>query len=335
MATWMVRAGRKAAYLERFLDNDIAAIGWVDLKGVRPGESLEDLRDRMARVWPDYSVGQLGMSASQVYKFANVITAGDTIITYDPSRRVYHMGKVSGAYRYEEGHEEDGGGNVRNVAWDREVPRDDLKPRTRNSLGAVSTLFEVPEHAVEDMNRVLRGDSLPETSEPDDANEDAGDGPDLTLDAVESRAADLIADRLSRLNWEEMQDLVAGVLRGMGYKTEVSPKGADRGKDIIASPDGFGFQDPRIIVEVKHRVGSTMGASEIRAFLGGRREGDKCLYVSTGGFTREARYEAERARFPVKLMTLEDLTDIILADYESLDTPTRDLIPLTRIYWPT
>lgn len=129
---------------------------------------------------------------------------------------------------------------------------------------------------------------------PDGVADDDADS-ELTLEAIEARAAELIADRLSQLDWEQMQDLVAGVLRGMGYKTEISPKGADRGKDIIASPDGFGFQDPRIIVEVKHRTSKAMGAPEIRAFLGGRQDGDKCLYVSTGGFSREARYEAERA----------------------------------------
>jgi predicted Mrr-cat superfamily restriction endonuclease len=51
-----------------------------------------------------------------------------------------------------------------------------------------------------------------------------------------------------------MQELVAGILRAMGYKTLVSPAGADRGKDIIASPDGFGFEPPRI-VGLSHEIG--------------------------------------------------------------------------------
>jgi len=80
----------------------------------------------------------------------------------------------------------------------------------------------------------------------------------------------------------------------MGYHTTVAADGSDRGADIFASPDGLGLQEPRIFVEVKHRSGS-MGADELRKFLGGRRAGDRCLYVSTGGFTKAARYEAERA----------------------------------------
>ena len=96
----------------------------------------------------------------------------------------------------------------------------------------------------------------------------------------------------------------------MGYKTRVSPSGSDRGKDIVASRDGLGFEDPRIVVEVKHR-NATMGSQEIRGFLGGRHESDKGLYVSTGGFTKDARYEAERARIPLTLMDLE--SDVLSA----------------------
>lgn len=61
-----------------------------------------------------------------------------------------------------------------------------------------------------------------------------------------------------------MQDLVAGLLRAMGYKTRVSPSGPDRGKDIVASPDGFGFESPRIVVEVKHRQGAIAAATSHR-----------------------------------------------------------------------
>ena len=33
----------------------------------------------------------------------------------------------------------------------------------------------------------------------------------------------------------------------------------------------------------------------IRSFLGGLREGDKALYISTGGFTQDAKYEEARS----------------------------------------
>lgn len=131
-----------------------------------------------------------------------------------------------------------------------------------------------------------------------------------------------------------MQELVAAILRGMGYKTRVSPAGPDRGKDIVASPDGLGLEEPRIKVEVKHRKG-TIGAADVRAFLGGLRHGDKGLYVSSGGFTREAEYEAERANIPLTLIDLDTLASLLTQHYDTMDMVGRSILPLTRLLWPT
>ena len=120
----------------------------------------------------------------------------------------------------------------------------------------------------------------------------------------------------------------------MGYRTHVTPPGADRGTDITASPDGLGLEEPRIFVQVKHQTGTAMGADEIRSFLGGRRSGDKCLYVSTGGFTKDAKYEADRSTVPLTLISMPTLRDLLLQYYENLDAPTRTLVPLQRLYWP-
>ena len=87
-------------------------------------------------------------------------------------------------------------------------------------------------------------------------------------------------------------------------------------------------------MEVKHRPGSQMGAPEIRSFLGGRHKDDKGLYVSTGGFSKDARYEADRASIPLTLMDLDDLVEAILDHYEQMDMDAKQLIPLRKIYWP-
>jgi len=44
-----------------------------------------------------------------------------------------------------------------------------------------------------------------------------------------------------------LEEMVVGLLRAMRSKTKVLPAGPDQGKDIIASPDGFDFESPRII----------------------------------------------------------------------------------------
>ncbi len=152
-------------------------------------------------------------------------------------------------------------------------------------------------------------------------------------DETVAQSYELIKDKIVALSPEEMEELVASILRAMGYKAKVSPKGPDRGVDVIASPDGLGLTQPRIKAEVKHRSGA-MGAPTIRGFIGALREGDSGLFVSTGGFTKEARYEAERATIPLTLVDLDDLADLIVNHYDSFDLEGRALVPLVRIYWP-
>lgn len=56
--------------------------------------------------------------------------------------------------------------------------------------------------------------------------------------------------------------------------------------------------------------------------------------MSTGGFTKDARYEAERASIPLSLMDIDELVEAVITNYEALDNETRQLLPLRRLYWP-
>jgi len=53
-----------------------------------------------------------------------------------------------------------------------------------------------------------------------------------------------------------------------------------------------------------------------------------------GGFTKDARYEAERSNVPLTLITLPRLRELLVQHYEKLDPPTRALVPAQRLYWP-
>lgn len=147
-----------------------------------------------------------------------------------------------------------------------------------------------------------------------------------------SRAHELIKDKIIELDWEDMERLAAGILRAMGYKTLITERGSDRGKDIEASPDGMMLEEPRILVEVKHRTGQT-GAKEIRNFHSVLR-GRKGLYISTGGFSKDAKYEADRGIEQITLIDADRLVKIIIQNYDNFDVDTKLLIPLSKIYWP-
>lgn len=325
---WMVRAGQRARFLDDFKDQSVVAIGWtrleLDLSTIR---SKQDLTEELKTVWPEWSPAKIRMAASQVFRFARNIQVGDKVITYDPQGRVYLLGEIISDYQHLAGLVADWH-HVRRVKWETEVERDALSTTTRNSLGAISTLFKVPEEAAVEIEAVAAGEAMPAAVKADEPDEDI----DL-LEDIEERANEFIKDKISKLDWDEMQELVAGLLRAMGYKTNVSPMGPDRGKDIVASPDGFGFESPRIVVEVKHRKGA-MGSQAIRSFLGGRHKDDKGLYVSTGGFSKDAHYEAERANIPITLLNLDDLVETMIDHYEKLDPEIQRLVPLKRVYWP-
>jgi restriction system protein len=176
----------------------------------------------------------------------------------------------------------------------------------------------------------LKGEEIEDVIETDEESEVT----EIIARDLRAQSREFIKDKITLLDWQDMQELVAGLLRAMGYKTRISAAGPDRGKDIIASPDGFGFEQPRIVVEVKHQLNKSKGAPEIRSFLGGRHTDDKGSYVSTGGFSKEARYEADRAAIPLVLLDLDDLVKEILRHYTNMDMDARRLIPLTNIYWP-
>ena len=328
---WMIRCDGGDLY-EDFREHGVIAIGWAELAAVtRVGMSRKELADLYRTAYPQTKSGTVISGASQVWRFINEIKVGDGVITYSPANRTYLFGTVTGGAEYREEWHDTGMALARPVAWKpEEIQRDVLSPATRNSLGSTLTIFLLPGPVVGELTAAASGAPVASTVSEELADEEILD----PLARIDVQAIERIKDLLSRLSWQEMQELVAGILRAMGYKTQVSPGGADRGKDIIASPDGFGFENPRIVVEVKHRVREKMGSSDIRSFLGGRHKDDRGLYVSTGGFTQEALYEADRAPVPLTLWTLDHLVRALVDHYDSTDAETKRLIPLKRMYWP-
>ncbi len=330
-AIWVVRAGKDRIFLQDFLEKNIVAIGWGEIGDLAHVHGREAINALLKQHFTDYTKSQLAINTGQIHRFRDELVQGFSVVTYDPGDRLYHFGVITGEYKFRPDLTE-GLRHTRSVDWTGTIKRDDLTPETKNSLGAISTIFCISEDAAKELRNALRGE-ISVTAIPAEKLEIVQEAEIEVRKDTEQRALEFLQDRLAQLVWDDMQELVAGLLRAMGYKTRVSPPGPDRGRDIVASPDGFGFQTPRIVVEVKHRKG-TMGAPEIRAFIGGLRHNDNGLYVSTGGFSREARYEADRANHHVELMDAIDLGRAIVEHYDQMDTETRTLLPLKKIYWP-
>ena len=322
---WMIRAGG-GDLTDKFAEG-LVAIGW-DVGDLTTVRSQDELRAKYVGAYPKDKQGKASGAVAMLYKFRHDIKRGDWAVTYNPEKREYWVGEVASDYIFEEPAEYQ---HIRKVLWKHHVTRDALKPESKNSLGSTLTLFSVNADVLDDLLSAAKGMGKPPVVA--DGESERQQWQQIKQDLV-GKAHELIKDKLLDLSEEEMPELVAALLRAMSFKTRISPKGPDRGVDVIASPDGLGFQEPRIKVEVKHRRNEQMGSQQIRSFLGALRPGDKGLYVSTGGFSKDAKYEADRANVPVTLVDLDELAKLVVDYYARFDSEGQTLLPLVRVYWP-
>ncbi len=164
------------------------------------------------------------------------------------------------------------------MRWTHQVPRDVLSASTRNTLGAIQTLFKLGSDVAHELNhfKVAIGVEAPYApSAPQPSADEVEEAAQVRAENIE-RADEFIEDAIGLLGPYEVQDLVAGILRAMGYRTVVSTPGPDRGVDIFASPDGLGLLEPRIFVEVKHHKRPIGAKESARSSAAANKETNAC-----------------------------------------------------------
>jgi restriction system protein len=156
---------------------------------------------------------------------------------------------------------------------------------------------------------------------------------DIIFDDLQEKSIESMVNFINKKNAYEFQDLVAALLRGMGYFTPfIAPKGKDGGLDIIAYKDPLGTSAPRIQVQVKHRE-STASVQEIRELMGLlQREGDVGLFVSTGGFTSDAKNAARGSTVHIELIDQNKFIELWQEFYDKLSDQDKNRFPLRSIY---
>lgn len=169
--------------------------------------------------------------------------------------------------------------------------------------------------------------------EPDVAEEDSGQAA-TTLEEAEEAAWSEIETFLEKMSPYDFQELVAGLLRGMGYYVDwVSPPGPDKGIDIVAHMDPLGVKGPRIKAQVKRRADKA-AVEAVRGFMAILGDSDVGLFVCTGGFTRDAEDEARRQeKRRIMLLDLKRLFDLWTEHYDRIPEAQRRLLPLRPVYY--
>ncbi len=154
----------------------------------------------------------------------------------------------------------------------------------------------------------------------------------IELENLEEQANNGIRDYIRGKNPYEFQDMVAALLKAMGYYIQsVAPKGKDGGVDVVAYVDPLGAQTPRIKVQVKHRPDAVIGASDIRALLGILRSGDIALFVTSGTYSPDAKNTAANSREFIRLIDGDEFIEMWQNYYDKMSDDDKNMLPLKRI----
>jgi restriction system protein len=261
------------------------------------------------------------------------IAVGDLVALPLKSRAAIALGRITGRYTFDPSAPYDAK-HQRPVSWIRtDTPRNDIDQDILFSLGSTLAVFQVRRNDAERRLLALaQGQSSPpqsiERKSEAQVDEEAGS---IDLDEY---ARDQITQFIARtFKGHELARLVAGVLSAQGYTVEVSPPGADGGVDIIAGQGPMGFDQPRLIVQVK--------SSESPVDVGVLRElqgvipsfgGDRGLIVAWGGFKTSVIKEARRLFFSIRLWDAGDLVAALQNDYDRLSPELQAEIPLRRLW---
>jgi restriction system protein len=156
----------------------------------------------------------------------------------------------------------------------------------------------------------------------------------ITYEKAEEQAWGEIEQYLKAMNPYEFQELVADLLKAMGYHIAwIAPPGKDGGLDILALTDPLGTRNPKIKVQVK-RQESRVSVDGLRSFMAVLGDDDVGLFVCTGGFTKDAQDEARtQDKRKITLIDLDRLFDLWVEHYEKLSNEARRRLPLKQIYF--
>jgi len=174
----------------------------------------------------------------------------------------------------------------------------------------------------------------PEDAEDQDVSEEGQQSQEATIHEIEQLAIEGLNKEINQKNPYEFQELVAALLRGMGYYTPfVAPQGKDGGIDVIAYRDPLGTVSPRIKVQIKHR-GAAASVQEVRQLMGLlQKDGDVGMFVSSSGFTPDAKSTARGSHVHVELIDLDRFIALWQEFYPKLTDEDKGLLTLVPIYF--
>jgi restriction system protein len=274
--------------------------------------------------------------AAQLNQFCNTMQAGDLVVVPLKTASRIAIGEAVGASTTTSN-----GNPMRRVRWLRpDVPRDAFRQDLLFSFGAFMTVCEITRN-----DALVRVEAVAKTGR-DPGYEAGASAPRTTPASVEATSAedaDVELDKLARDQIErriassfaghEFTELIGAILTAQGYLVRVSPPGGDQGIDIVAGRGTLGFDDPRLVVQVKS--GDIVADQPtLQALIGAVQDAhaNQGLLVSWGGFKRTVDQRRNELFFRIRFWGREEVLDALFEVYDRLPEAIRAELPLRRTW---
>lgn len=304
-----------------FLNGNVIAIGWREMGDLSALEPTRDaFRDKYVEIYPDAKKGGIGTGAGMLYRFLYEIQVGDYIVFPSKIDRMINIGKVEGEYQFVPEAVEYV--QQRSVRWMKHLPRTAFSQGALYEIGAAMSLFAVKNYPDEFLHALEKGFKK--------APQEIDDSVGATAEDIIESTKDFILKEISRqLKGYDLEIFVADLLRAMGYRTTVSPRGGDSGIDITAYKDEL---PPRILVQIKSQDGDIKEAT-IQSLKGAMREGDYGLFITLSNYTKNAKKYLDNTPI-IRGINGTELVELVLKYYDSLSEQYRKMIPLKKVFIP-
>jgi restriction system protein len=316
-----------------FVRDGFISLAWDEIRDLSAfGADREALKAELASAYPSAKPGAFPVWAGLMLRFADEMSPGDVVVYPHRPDKTINLGVVAGDYYWKA--DADLHRHRRPVTWVKTgLLRTDFTQGALYEIGAAITLFRVKKHDHEFLAALDSEAQRPPdiAGEEIEAAEDAEDEPDAAR--ITQTTRDFIVRTLAtELKGHPFAHFVADLLEAIGYRTQVSPEGPDRGIDIVAHKDALGLEPPIIKVQCKSTEGR-IGSPEVSGLLGTLGHNELGLFVTLGRFSPDA-VNLGRDRTNLRLIDGDELVDLILDHYEALAADHKRTLPLRRVYVP-
>lgn len=334
MSIWLFRAGSNGEYEEKFLTEKRVYLTWNNLDiNLSDYFDREKLYNKLNEIYPSEKSKTLYNWLSQIYPIAHRMQKNDWVVLPSKRTSTIHFGKIVGDYEFNP-QNDNPYYHSRKIEWfAQDIPRSNFDQDLLYSFGAFMTVCKITRNDAE--NRIK---SMAENNWQSSNSASTLFADDDTYSEINTNLEEAIFDSISKyilrkFQGYKMEDLIEEILKAKGFTVYHSKRGADGGKDLLASGGEMGFGSPKICVQVKTQDSAVDRPTLDQ--LGGVMNNVNAEYgllVSWNGFKDSVAREEAKQFFRIRLWDSNDVIKELFENYEKLSPSIRAEIPLKQIW---